>query len=194
MEKEVEMAKKDNNIIWILVFFILCGLAITGYVVAHRKVKEAKGKTNISTVTSLQEAEIKTKPARHTREVSVRKRSARIHKRAISAPAPKHAVYYPAHPRYSKYTRDLAECKMYAQQVAGYTPEQTVKGGLIGGAVGAAAGAAIGAVLGHAGKGAAIGAAAGGIGAGTYSAINAERKYKKAYARCMRQRGYRVLN
>ncbi len=188
------MAKKDNNIAWILAFFILCSLAVTGYVVSNKQNQnsEAVGKTANAVSTSMQKA--KKKPVRHTRKRLVRKSPARIHKRATSVPGPRYAVYYPAQPRYSSYTRDLAECRMYAQQVAGYTPEQTVKGGLIGGAVGAAAGAAIGAVLGHAGKGAAIGAAAGGIGAGTYSAINAERKYKKAYARCMRQRGYRVLN
>ncbi len=186
------MAKKDNNIAWILAFFILCSLAVTGYVVSNRQNRQAIRETTKAVSTSTQK--IQKKPVRHARKRLVRKNTSRSHKKANSAPAPRHAVYYPAHPRYSNYTRDLAECRMYAQQVAGYTPEQTVKGGLIGGAVGAAAGAAIGAVLGHAGKGAAIGAAAGGIGAGTYSAINAERKYKKAYARCMRQRGYRVLN
>ena len=192
MEKEEKMVKEDNNIAWILAFFILCGLAVTGYVVSNQQNREAIGETNKAVSTSMQKS--KKKFVKHTRKINVRKSPARIHKRVISTAAPRHAVYYPAQPRYSSYTRDLAECRMYAQQVAGYTPEQTVKGGLIGGAVGAAAGAAIGAVLGHAGKGAAIGAAAGGIGAGTYSAISAERKYKKAYARCMRQRGYRVLN
>ncbi len=192
MEKEEEMAKKDNNIAWILAFFMLCVLAITGYLVSNQQKREVLGETNKAVSTSMEKSKKKT--ARHTRKRLVRKNPARTHTRVARAPQPRHAVYYPPQPRYSNYTRDLAECRMYAQQVAGYTPEQTVKGGLIGGAVGAAAGAAIGAVLGHAGKGAAIGAAAGGIGAGTYSAINAERKYKKAYARCMRQRGYRVLN
>ncbi len=92
------------------------------------------------------------------------------------------------------YTQDLTECKMLAQQTAGYTPEETVKGGLLGGAIGAAAGAAIGAVLGHAGKGAAIGAAAGGIGGGAYRGLSADQKYKQAYSACMRNRGYNVLN
>ncbi len=92
------------------------------------------------------------------------------------------------------YAQDLAECKMLAQQAAGYMPEETIKGGLIGGAIGAAAGAAIGAVLGHAGKGAAIGAAAGGIGGGAYKGLSTDQRYKQAYIRCMRNRGYKVLN
>ena len=92
------------------------------------------------------------------------------------------------------YTQDLTECKMLAQQVSGYTPEETIKGGLIGGAIGAAAGAAIGAATGNAGKGAAIGAAAGGIGGGAYKGIEAEKKYKDAYIRCMRNRGWNVVN
>ncbi len=92
------------------------------------------------------------------------------------------------------YTRDLAECKMLAQKVSGYTPGEAVKGGLIGGAIGAAAGAAIGAAVGDPGKGAAIGAAAGGIGGGTYKAVDAERKYKQAYINCMRNRGWNVID
>ena len=104
-----------------------------------------------------------------------------------------HAVYNTYHPRNS-YTRDLTECRMLAQQAAGYVPEETIKGGLLGGAIGAAAGAAIGAILGHAGKGAAIGAAAGGIGGGAYNGLHSERKYKRAYINCMRNRGYHVLN
>ena len=107
----------------------------------------------------------------------------------VAQPAPAPA---PA-PRRS-YTQDLAECKMLAQRVSGYTPEETIKGGLIGGAIGAAAGAAIGAATGHAGKGAAIGAAAGGIGGGAYKGIDAERKYKQAYINCMRNRGWNVVN
>ena len=92
------------------------------------------------------------------------------------------------------YAQDLAECKLLAKQVSGYTPEETIKGGLIGGAIGAAAGAAIGAATGNPGKGAAIGAAAGGIGGGAYKGIDAEKKYKDAYIQCMRNRGWNVLN
>ena len=106
-----------------------------------------------------------------------------VYSRPAPAPQPRHT-----------YTQDLAECKMLAQQVSGYTPEETIKGGLIGGAIGAAAGAAIGAATGNPGKGAAIGAAAGGIGGGAYKGLSAEEKYKQAYINCMRNRGYNVIN
>jgi len=99
-----------------------------------------------------------------------------------------------APPPRRNYTQDLTECQMMAKRVSGYTPEETVKGGLIGGAVGAAAGAAIGAATGNAGKGAAIGAAAGGIGGGAYKGIDAEKKYKQTYINCMRNRGWNVVN
>ena len=97
-------------------------------------------------------------------------------------------------PRAAYINQDLAECKVLAQRVSGYTPGEVVKGGLIGGAIGAASGAAIGAAVGSPGKGAAIGAAAGGIGGGTYKGMDAETAYKNAYIRCMRQRGHKVLN
>ncbi len=97
-------------------------------------------------------------------------------------------------PRAAYINQDLMECKMLAQRVSGYTPEEAAKGALIGGAVGAAAGAAIGAAVGAPGKGAAIGAAAGGIGSGTYKGLSAEEAYKRAYINCMRNRGHKVLN
>ncbi len=97
-------------------------------------------------------------------------------------------------PRAAYINQDLMECKVLAQRVSGYTPGEVVKGGLIGGAIGAASGAAIGAAVGSPGKGAAIGAAAGGIGGGTYKGLDAETAYKRAYIRCMRQRGHKVLN
>ena len=112
--------------------------------------------------------------------------------RQYQAPPPAPAPAAP--PPQRSYTQDLTECQMMAKRVSGYTPEETVKGGLIGGAIGAAAGAAIGAVTGNAGKGAAIGAAAGGIGGGAYKGIDAERKYKQAYTNCMRNRGWNVVN
>ncbi len=112
--------------------------------------------------------------------------------RAPAPPPPPPAAAYP--PPQRNYTQDLTECKMMAQRVSGYTPEETIKGGLIGGAIGAAAGAAIGAATGNAGKGAAIGAAAGGIGGGAYKGIDAERKYKQAYINCMRNRGWNVID
>ncbi len=97
-------------------------------------------------------------------------------------------------PRAAYINQDLMECKILAQKVSGYTPEEAVKGALIGGAVGAAAGAAIGAAVGSPGKGAAIGAATGGISSGTYKGLSAEEAYKRAYINCMKNRGHNVLN
>jgi hypothetical protein len=73
---------------------------------------------------------------------------------------------------------------------------EVVKDGAIGGAIGAAVGAAGGAIAGGgsgAGKGAAIGGIVG-IGGGALYGLNENRKnderYREAYARCMRSRGY----
>jgi len=131
--------------------------------------------------------------ARHKPAVRVA-RPVQTVRRAYHEPRPEIVrAVHTYQPRHS-YTQDLTECKMLAQQTAGYALEETIKGGLLGGAIGAAAGAAIGAVLGRAGKGAAVGAAAGGIGGGTYRGFSADQKYKQAYAACMRNRGYNVLN
>jgi len=97
-------------------------------------------------------------------------------------------------PRAAYINQDLAECKVLAQRVSGYTPEEVIKGGLIGGAIGAASGAAIGAAVGSPGSGAAIGAATGGTSGGFYKGMDAETAYKNAYIRCMRGRGHNVLN
>jgi len=97
-------------------------------------------------------------------------------------------------PRAAYINQDLAECKILAEKVSGYTPTEAVKGGLIGGAIGAASGAAIGAAVGSPGRGAAIGAAAGGMSGGVHKGNYAETAYKNAYIRCMRQRGHKVLN
>jgi type IV secretory pathway VirB10-like protein len=73
---------------------------------------------------------------------------------------------------------------------------EVVKDGAIGGAIGAVVGAAGGAIAGGgsgAGKGAAIGGIVG-IGGGALYGLNENRKnderYREAYARCMRSRGY----
>jgi hypothetical protein len=89
--------------------------------------------------------------------------------------------------------RDEMECRDLAHRASGGTAEETVKGAAVGGLIGAAAGAAIGAAAGNPGKGAAIGAAAGGIGGGAKLGIEAEQRYKDAFANCMRQRGHRVV-
>ena len=73
---------------------------------------------------------------------------------------------------------------------------EVVKDGAIGGAIGAVVGAASGAIAGG-GKGAGTGAAIGGvvgIGGGVLYGLNENKKhderYRRAYASCMRSRGY----
>ena len=82
------------------------------------------------------------------------------------------------------YERDLADCEGYAAQI------RTEVGVAKGAAAGAAVGAAGGAIAGDAGKGAGIGAVSG----GARSAIYNEREKERVVKRCMRGRGYRVLN
>lgn len=82
------------------------------------------------------------------------------------------------------YEKDLAECNEYAAQVE--SGEKVAKSA----AVGAAVGAAIGAVFGNAGDGAATGA----IDGGTSGGLDADREKASVVKRCLRGRGYRVLN
>ena len=101
-------------------------------------------------------------------------------------------------------SRDTIECQNWAQQQTGYNPASTTAkgaglGAVVGAVGGAAAGAAIGAVAGGgsgAAKGAVIGAAAGGIGgAATGGVVNHTKDkeaYNRAYASCMKARGYAV--
>jgi hypothetical protein len=84
-----------------------------------------------------------------------------------------------------RYQADLADCQRYAEQVRIET------GVLRGAAAGGAAGAATGAVLGrdvaeYAGVGAVAGV--------TQSAIRGDREKSQVVKRCMRGRGYKVLN
>lgn len=92
-----------------------------------------------------------------------------------------------------KLARDEAECRELAYRASGGTPEETAKGALVGGAIGAATGAALGAIVGDPGTGAAIGAATGGVTGGTAMGVQAEERYKSAFAACMRGRGHQVL-
>ena len=90
------------------------------------------------------------------------------------------------------------------QQQTGYNPASTTAkgaglGAVVGAVGGAAAGAAIGAVAGGgsgAAKGALIGVAAGGIGgAATGGAVThskGKKSFNRAYASCMKARGYAV--
>lgn len=96
----------------------------------------------------------------------------------------------------------IEACNRYAAAEAGDKRDtqdkavEIVKDGAIGAAVGAAVGAAGGAIA-DGGKGAGKGAAIGGLvgaGAGTLYGLNENKKsderYRAAYARCMRARGY----
>jgi hypothetical protein len=96
----------------------------------------------------------------------------------------------------------IEACNRYAAAEGGGKKDtrdktlEVVKDGAIGAAVGAAVGAAGGAIA-DGGKGAGKGAAIGGLvgaGAGTLYGLNENKKsderYRTAYARCMRSRGY----
>lgn len=81
--------------------------------------------------------------------------------------------------------RDWAECETYSEEIL--ISQGAAKGAAAGAAVGAAAGAIGG---GDVGEGAAYGALYG----GTRSALDADRDKQAVFKRCMRGRGYRVLN
>ncbi len=80
--------------------------------------------------------------------------------------------------------QDWEECEAYTEQIL--IGQGVTKGGAIGGVVGAAAGA----VHGDTGRGAATGAIYG----GTRSGLDADREKQEVFKRCLRGRGYRVLN
>lgn len=82
------------------------------------------------------------------------------------------------------YAKDWSECESYSEEVV------IAQGVAKGGATGAVVGAIGGAIDGDAGKG----AAAGGLYGGTRSGLDADREKQKVFKRCMRGRGYRVLN
>lgn len=80
--------------------------------------------------------------------------------------------------------RDWADCEAYSQEIL--VSQGIVKGSAVGAAVGAAAGA----IDGEAARGAASGALYG----GTRSGLDADRERQRVFKRCLRGRGYRVLN
>ncbi|MBT8091864.1 MAG: glycine zipper family protein [Gammaproteobacteria bacterium] len=82
------------------------------------------------------------------------------------------------------FARDWSECESYSEEVI------IAQGVAKGGATGAVVGAIGGAIDGDAGKGAAAGALYG----GTRSGLDADREKQQVFKRCMRGRGYRVLN
>jgi hypothetical protein len=79
---------------------------------------------------------------------------------------------------------DWAECEAYSDQVV------IVKGAARGAAGGAVVGAAAGAISGDADGGAGYGA----IWGATRSTLEGDREKQMVFKRCMRGRGYRVLN
>jgi len=80
--------------------------------------------------------------------------------------------------------QDWQECEAYTEQI------RIESGVAKGGAAGAVVGAAGGAIDGDAGKGAGYGALYG----GTRSGLDADREKQQVFKRCMRGRGYKVLN
>ena len=84
----------------------------------------------------------------------------------------------------AQFERDWEECRGYSEQV------EPGKGAARGAATGAVVGAAAGAIGGDAGDGAGYGAIYG----GTRSGLGADRERQQVFKRCLRGRGYRVLN
>jgi hypothetical protein len=80
--------------------------------------------------------------------------------------------------------KDWAECEAYTEQIA------IGQGVAKGSAAGAVVGAAAGAIHGDVGEAAATGALYG----GTRSGLMADREKQQVFKRCLRGRGYRVLN
>jgi len=80
--------------------------------------------------------------------------------------------------------QDWQECEAYTEEIL------ISKGVAKGGATGAVVGAIGGAIDGETGEGAAVGALYG----GTRSGLDADREKQKVFKRCLRGRGYRVLN
>ena len=80
--------------------------------------------------------------------------------------------------------KDWDECEVYTEQIL--VSEGIARGSGLGAAVGAAAGAINGDV--------ARGAANGALYGGTRSGLDADREKQEVFKRCLRGRGYRVLN
>jgi len=82
------------------------------------------------------------------------------------------------------FTQDWAECEAYSEEI------EIGKGIAKGTATGAAVGGVAGAIDGDVAKGAAYG----GLYGATRSGLDADRDKQMVFKRCMRGRGYRVLN
>jgi len=83
-----------------------------------------------------------------------------------------------------KYAQDWDECEAYTEEIL------ISQGVAKGAATGAAVGAVGGAINNDVGRGAANGALWG----GTRSGLDADREKQQVFKRCLRGRGYRVLN
>jgi hypothetical protein len=83
--------------------------------------------------------------------------------------------------------QDWRECEAYSHEVR--VSQGIAKGAATGAAVGAVAGA-----IGGNSDDARDSAAIGGLYGGTRSGLDADREQQKVFKRCMRGRGYRVLN
>lgn len=82
------------------------------------------------------------------------------------------------------FAQDWEDCEAYTDEIV------IGKGIAKGGATGAVVGAIGGAIDGDTGDGAAVGALYG----GTRSGLDADREKQQVFKRCLRGRGYRVLN
>jgi len=83
-----------------------------------------------------------------------------------------------------KLAQDWAECEVYTEEIL--ISQGVAKGSVTGAVVGAVGGA----ISGDVGEGAATGALYG----GTRSGLDADRDKQMVFKRCLRGRGYRVLN
>ena len=87
----------------------------------------------------------------------------------------------------SAYDQDLAECQSYAAEVK--KGEKAAKGA----GTGAVIGGLIGVITGG-GSGAAVGAGVGAVGGGAKGASQGEQDEVQVVKRCLRGRGYKILN
>jgi outer membrane lipoprotein SlyB len=88
----------------------------------------------------------------------------------------------------ARYEADKAECKVYADEVR--KGEKTARGA----ASGAVLGGVVGVIAGDSGDAAARGAGVGAVTGGARGASEGEREEVQVVKRCLRGRGYRVLN
>jgi hypothetical protein len=105
---------------------------------------------------------------------------------------------------FEQFQSDDANCRQWAADQTGTSPQQgaaqsTIGGAAVGTLLGAAAGALIGAAAGRPGTGAAVGAGVGLVGGTAVGASNAsptygslQRRYDSAYTQCMFAKGHQV--